>query len=239
MMEDMAPARQGDQVAGCSLAVAECAMDEIARLHAPRWGDPALLVHPLFAPRRSAGLQFEFYESLWQAFLGRYQDRLEPEVLAVGLALHDRYTTYARAYPGPSTLIHADFRLDNVLIGEESRRPTMAVVDWQTFTVGCSAHDVAYFLGAGLLRDDRRRHERELVRRYHEALRAGGVRDYSWDQLWHDYRWYSYSGYVMAVVASTIVVQTERGDEMFMTMAKRHAQQVLDLDAQAVLDAVT
>ena len=72
------------------------------------------------------------------------------------------------------------------------------------------------------------------MRGYWEALRARGVADYGWETCWRDYRRMAFSGIVIAVVASMIVVQTERGDDMFMAMASRHAQQVLDLDAEAL-----
>ena len=40
---------------------------------------------------------------------------------------------------------------------------------------------------------------------------------------------------VMAVVASMIVKQTSRGDEMFMAMANRHGTHAADVDALAVV----
>jgi len=43
------------------------------------------------------------------------------------------------------------------------------------------------------------------------------------------------SGIVMTVVASMIVEQTERGDDMFMAMASRHAAHVRDLEAETLL----
>ena len=39
------------------------------------------------------------------------------------------------------------------------------------------------------------------------------------------------AGLVMAVGASMLVERTERGDAMFMAMATRHAQHILDLEA--------
>ena len=39
----------------------------------------------------------------------------------------------------------------------------------------------------------------------------------------------------MAIVASALVRRTDRGDEMFMTMAERHARQALDLDTETLL----
>ena len=53
--------------------------------------------------------------------------------------------------------------------------------------------------------------------------------------MWTLYRHYAFSGLVMAIVASFLVRQTDRGDEMFMTMASRHAHQALDLDSESLL----
>ena len=45
VLEDMAPAEQGDQIAGCGVDHAVVAVEELARLHGPRWGDPTLDEH--------------------------------------------------------------------------------------------------------------------------------------------------------------------------------------------------
>src|SRR6195256_6825988 len=42
ILEDLAPFRQVDQLAGCSLDDARTVLAEAAALHAPRWKDPAL-----------------------------------------------------------------------------------------------------------------------------------------------------------------------------------------------------
>jgi len=39
----------------------------------------------------------------------------------------------------------------------------------------------------------------------------------------------------MAIVASMVVQRTERGDLMFLTSTRRHAQHALDEDAPALL----
>jgi aminoglycoside phosphotransferase (APT) family kinase protein len=123
-----------------------------------------------------------------------------------------------------------------MLFGTADGGYPLAVVDWQTVVLGPPLSDASYFLGAGLLPDDRREHERALLRLYYDALRARGVDGFSWDQCWNQYRRYSFSGLLMAIGASMMVVQTERGDEMFLTMASRHAEQILDLDAEEFLE---
>jgi len=135
----------------------------------------------------------------------------------------------------PFTVQHADYRLDNMLFGTTEGGYPLAVVDWQTVVWGPPLADASYFLGAGLMPDDRRRHERPLLRLYYDALRARGVDGFSWERCWRDYRRYAFSGFLIAVAASMVVVQTERGDEMFLTMARRHGAQILDLDATKFL----
>ena len=43
LLEDLSPARQGDQLAGCSADVARAAVLELVGLHAPSWCDESLL----------------------------------------------------------------------------------------------------------------------------------------------------------------------------------------------------
>ncbi|MGH2369142.1 MAG: aminoglycoside phosphotransferase, partial [Chloroflexota bacterium] len=48
--------------------------------------------------------------------------------------------------------------------------------------------DVAYMIALHGYRDWRRRYERRLLERYHEALLRSGVRGYTWASCWNDYR---------------------------------------------------
>lgn len=231
VLEDMAPARAGDQVAGCSIDDAALALTELAALHAPRWGDPGLeklgWLHRRTTETNDLGAQL--LPVLFDGFATRYGDILEESVLDVGRRLMPGIASYLHHQPRPWTVQHADYRLDNLLFGTADGGVPLAVVDWQTVILGPGVADVSYFLGAGPSVDDRRRHEETLVREYHEALVAGGVDDYSFDECFSDYRRYAYAGYLMAVGASMMVERTARGDEMFLAMARRHAAQIDDL----------
>ena len=50
-----------------------------------------------------------------------------------------------------------------------------------------------------LATEDRRGHEQRLVREYHEALAAAGVRGFDWEECWEGYRRASFLGIVMTV----------------------------------------
>jgi aminoglycoside/choline kinase family phosphotransferase len=237
LMQDLAPAQQGDQLAGCTRSEAEAALDELVNLHAPRWGDAALAdlewLHR--DPETSKLMALAMLPMLWQGFVERYADRLGDDVHEAGGALFGNLERFVTAPSEPHTVVHGDYRLDNLLFAAEGERRSVAVVDWQTCAHGPAMSDVAYFIGAGLLAEERREHERELVERYHRALTAAGVTDYPWEQCWTDHRRGTWAGLIMAVGASMLVERTERGDEMFMAMAHRHARHALDLDAPALL----
>jgi len=237
VMEDLAPARQGDQVRGCSVEEAALALEELARLHAPRWNDPALdSIEWLGHPRpEAAQLLKAFYSSVFPGFARRYAERLAPDHLALAERLGRGVDEWMRSAEGPLALTHGDYRLDNMLFGTAEGGYPLAVVDWQTPAQGYAASDASYFLGAGLLTEDRRVNERALLRHYHDHLRAEGVTGYSFERCFEDYRRFAFSGVVMAVVASMLVGQSARGDDMFMAMASRHCAHALDLDAEDFL----
>ena len=230
VLEDMAPAVQGDQMAGCSIDEAALALDEAANLHGARWGDPSnssfpwlsggLVGSPAMAP---------ILQSMAGAFLERYDGRIDPEAVEVIARYHEAIAA-SSPYEGPQTIIHNDFRNDNLLFGGER----VCVLDWQTVSLGSGPLDAAYFLGGSLLPDDRRKAEDELVRSYHARLVSAGV-DLSWDDCWTLYRRFAFSGLTMAIFASSMVVRTDRGDEMFIAMGERAALHALDMETEALL----
>jgi hypothetical protein len=232
LLEDLAPAVPGDQIAGCTPEEAAATMPELAALHAPRWGDEALedlawLDHPT---EEAASFTGELVGALWPGFVDRYGDRVDPDVVALGERFVPRLADWLRHRPRPWTVTHGDFRVDNLLFG--GRR--VAVVDWQTVHVGPAGADVGYFLGTSLDPDARARHEETLVRAYHAELTARGV-DQTWSDCWDGYRSAAFSGLVMGVAASMLVTRTDRGDEMFLAMANRVGRQCLELGSESLL----
>ncbi|HYA68438.1 MAG TPA: phosphotransferase, partial [Acidimicrobiales bacterium] len=205
----------------------------LVKLHASRWGDQTLADIEWLHRDQTAHRQFlaTLLPGLWDGFRHRYAADLSADVVKAGTVLFSRVEAYLLADPGPSTVVHGDFRLDNLLFDPAPGGVPVAVVDWQMCTDGPGLNDVAYFIGAGLGVDERRLTEADLVRDYHVALTAAGVTGYAFDQCWKDYRRGTWSGLVMAVAASMLVERTARGDQMFLTMADRHSRHALDLDA--------
>ena len=237
LLEDMHPAEQGDQLTGCTTDVARAAILELVGLQAPTWCRAEL---ERFDWLSGAGDQsralLDLYGQFLPGFIERYGEALMADEQQILTRVAESPTCpLFQPVGSPFCLEHVDYRLDNLLIDSSQTPPRITVVDWQSVRIGKPMNDVAYFLGAGLLPDARREAEREIVRDYHERLRAAGIDDYSWGRCWEDYRRGSYSGFGVTVIASMLVQRTRRGDEMFIAMARRHTRHALDLGADEFL----
>ncbi len=231
VLEDITGATQGDQIEGCDVDHAALALRALADVHAPVLGDVALGSSPWL--NQPNPLNQALLAQLLPVFLQRYAERIRPEHAEVCERLVPSLDAMAADSRPPLGLAHGDYRLDNLLFGPEGCK----VVDWQTVGWGPAMLDASYFMGSGLSIEDRRAHEQELLREYHGALLARGIREFSWEQCWDGYRRQTFAGIVMTMAASIVVQRTERGDDMFMAWFERAAQQVLDLDALSLLPA--
>ena len=231
LFEDLGPARQGDQLAGCSVEDAAVAMREAAGLHAPLWGDPGLAELDWLSLRPAAiqPMILAALPAIIGLFRERYQGQLEPEFMKVVEELPRLQTVIGADHSTPRTIQHADFRLDNVLFEARGGTIPMATLDWQTVAHGIGATDVAYFLSAGVTPSDRRAHEKDLVRLWHEELVRRGVKDYPFEAAFTDYRRYTTHGVLMGVFSALSVERTERGDALFLKMTRGACEQALDL----------
>jgi hypothetical protein len=237
LLEDLAPGEQGNQITGCTVEQARTAVLELARLHGPRWGDPAL-DQIEWLTRRTSTADAEQLKGLWDMFvpdfLAIYRRYLDADQVAVVESFGSRIVSWVNDREPPATVTHGDYRLDNLMFASGRGGYPVAVVDWQTPGHGRASGDVAYFLGAGLLPEQRREVERPLVEEYASAVAGYGVA-IDLEELWLQYRQDAYGGVVMSVVASQIVGASERSEAMFAAMATRHTQHVLDLDSESVV----
>jgi len=237
LLEDLAPARQGDQLEGCSVEIADAAVQQLVGLHAPSWCDQELRTRDWLDPSVPELMQLgrALYRHNVRGVLRRYGDAMDQDEAEVVERTGDSIGLPFEPPTDVFSLVHVDYRLDNLLIDDRESPPGVCTVDWQSVTLGNPLSDVAYFIGAGLLPDVRREAERDIVKRYYDSLCKAGVSGYSWERCWDDYRRGTFAGLMVTVVASMMVKQTERGDEMFTAMARRHARHVLDLGAEEFL----
>ncbi|MEY4339392.1 MAG: hypothetical protein RLZ14_1242 [Actinomycetota bacterium] len=236
LLEDLSPAEQGNQVTGCSAELARRSVLELARLHGPRWGDPAL-DDIEFLQRRTAAdaeqLQM-MYSIFLPGFLATYSKYLDAEGIALVERFASRIIDWLDGRDMASTVTHGDYRLDNLMFASAAGGYPIAAVDWQTPGHGQASADVSYFMGAGPLPEVRRDIERSVLAEYLTALDGYGVQ-VNEAEFWRHYCRDAYSGVIMSVVASQIVGANDRSEAMFAAMATRHTQHALDVGSEGLL----
>lgn len=237
VLEDLAPAEQGDQLRGCNVEQAQSAVVNLAGLHGPRWCDRALvdfkwlrrITEPL------AGIVQAMMVDSTARFIDHYGSCVSDADASVLRAFAERSGHWLCERSERFAPIHGDYRLDNLLFATPAGGSPVAAVDWQTTEVGLPGRDLAYFLGNSLLSEDRRKHEHALVRTYHEALLESGVSDYTLDDCFDDYRYGQFQGPLITVLAAMGLTHTERGDDMFLAMSSRACEAIRDLSSLELL----
>jgi hypothetical protein len=238
LLEDMAPAEQGDQIAGCTPDQARDAAVNLAGLHGPRWSDPTLL--DLEGITRSgpedASLLASVHGPATETFFDQLGDALGAQTRETLLDCVEVAEVWSLGRQSERFgLVHGDYRLDNLLFSPAGAPgPAVSAVDWQTLSLGLPARDLAYLLGTGLSIEDRREHEHGLVAEYHAALLAYGVETYPLELCWDDYRFSMIQGPLVSVFGCAYGARTERGDAMFAAMVERSCTAIRDLGTLAL-----
>jgi hypothetical protein len=175
LLEDIAPAKQGDALVGASPSEAQQVFEVMARFHSACWegrGHP----HPVWLPRwgRSVAKQSDLTRTLLPRFVRRWGPVLPHDVVAAAERLPEALLeAHDRLERAPATLVHGDLHLDNALFRPDG---SPVVIDWTTAARGPAAIDVMHVLIEGMTIEARRRLEPSLLARYLDALSGCGIR---------------------------------------------------------------
>jgi hypothetical protein len=240
VLEDMSPARVGDQAAGCTVAEAELAVRSIASFHATWWEHPRLdeiadWMPVIDAPvHRSAE---QSYQQAWGPFIEAFGPKLSPHVRDTAAKIAQNVIKLQTSIADrPHTIIHGDYRLDNLFFGTPEGGAELSVADWQIACRGRGIFDVAYLLVGGLQPADRKQHEKRLVQLYHDLLVERGVKDYSFEQCWTEYRRMALYVFVYVVISlGTLDFANERGLALFNAWLERAATAIEELGAAELM----
>lgn len=224
----------GDAVAGGTVEQAGAAFDQLAAVHASRWGLAGDDLAWLRDPARTQVL-FDGVPAAVPAFLARFGERLDDGLLSLVSRLGPEAAAYPAAWQDPLVVAHGDFRLDNVLFRAGPDGLEAALIDWQSVRAAPAGVDLAMWLGSCLSPDDRREHLDALLERYRAALVAHGVAGVTTDDVRQSLRVGALYPFLLGVGASMMMQQSERGDAMFAAMVTLSGSLVADLDAAEVL----
>lgn len=241
VMEDLKGLTAGDQVIGMSRAQVLAAVRTIAPLHALWWNGDQRQALP-WVPSVEQQLKMlsltpEAIRTAWPHFLESFGDSLPPGGRALGERIVQHLEGILAAFvKGKRTLVHFDYRADNLFIDDLTRKAPIVVVDWQLTMWGLGAYDVARLAGGSIPPAERGGHHEEIVECWHQGLMAGGVTGYSHEEAWHDYR-------LSAIVAllNPVLVHYmfktggRRGTALGAAMTERFFDDLVECGAEAVV----
>jgi len=240
LLQDLAPAQVADQIAGLTSAQSELAVRELAKFHAAWWEHPRLqeldwlwsMNHPV-----RAGASQQAYQQAWGPFVENFGPNIPAEILDIGERFGQQITAILdeMAKP-PLTISHGDYRPDNLFFATPDGGAPLTVIDWQIMSIGRGTFDFAYFMDGSLPSAERKAREGDLLRMYHDILVERGVKNYSYDECWEDYRISSLFCWLYTVIAlGTLDVANERGLALFTANIERNSAALLELNAAELL----
>lgn len=179
VLEDV-PSQTIDAGQGATAAQARAGVDALAGFHATWWGGGARQRFgwmPGFDATGVGGLA-PLWADAHPVFLERYGHMVPAPTDRWLLELAGWLGPWsARAAAEPLTVVHADYRLDNLLISDD----TVTMIDWQTALRGPGPMDLTSFVATALTVEDRRAWDDGLIDRYAQELTAHG---HPVDRVW-------------------------------------------------------
>ena len=240
LLGDLAPAEQGDQLAGCSVEEAVLAVRALAGLHGPSWCEPKWADFPgISMPKATQDFANGLGEVAKMATeitlekLGARMSEADRDTLRTSMSM---VTPWLMTEPDRYALLHGDYRLDNMLFNPG--RTEVTIVDWQTIGNGLPTRDLAYFTATSLTPELRAATDRQLVDAYHDELMRYGITDYDRETCWHDYRLGLLQAPLLIVLGTAFANSTERGDDMMLAMTARSCQAIRELGAMELVSAL-
>ncbi|MEX2227040.1 MAG: phosphotransferase [Dehalococcoidia bacterium] len=234
LIEDMAPAVVGDEAPGCAAEQAELAISSLAKFQAAWWNSPKLdkldWMPAVNGPVQQVAAGA--YQQAWGTFCQFAGDKLSPALVKLGEQLQHHVLDVLDALaPAPLTIIHGDFRGDNVFYGDGVSTPAFRAIDWQISCKGRGVFDVAYFLSTSVTPEVRKAHEERLVRLWHDIISdQNDTKDYTYDDAFYDYRLSALFMHVYTVVAiGSLDSANERGLFLFNEWLRRRATAIEEL----------
>jgi aminoglycoside/choline kinase family phosphotransferase len=236
MLEDVGHQRSIDQVAGVEVADAFAAVKLMATWHANWWGRGLGELSKLFFAWNGEFNKAAFpmvFGSNWSTAKEVYGSRLPESIVAFGDRFVERSGEILDGLMGPDTLVHSDFRADNLLY--DGDQPML--LDFQMLSVGCGMVDFGFFMSQSLSTATRQANFDELLSAYLGELHSHGIempREAALDK----YRRVLGFGLAWPVsLAGSFAQLDERSQALALSMLDRYVQAMVDADAVAVYNS--
>ena len=171
----------------------EMIVESLAQVHAAWWNSPNLgkgIGERLDIETASAMEQRlidtvpAFFDYLGDALLPQQRRTIEQIIASDFLSRLSQRLCDMRQV----TLVHGDAHTGNLMLPRDETMHQVMLIDWQLWAINVAAIDLAFLIALHWSPQRRALLEETLLRRYHDHLLAGGATNYTWSDLWHDYR---------------------------------------------------
>jgi hypothetical protein len=170
----------------------ELAMECLAQLHARWWQHPQLgkQIGKLFDESELNDFVSEVEKNV-VSFMNFLGDSLSVERRRIyERLLSSKYKIWGRLTDATGlTVTHGDAHWWNLLYPVDASKHRVRLFDWQLWHVDVGPRDLAFMVALGEYSHRSAAMERHLIRYYYDSLIAHGVRNYTWENCWTDYRW--------------------------------------------------
>jgi hypothetical protein len=237
MIEDLGHLRRGDQVAGCTAADAQMALSSMAKMQGQFWQSDVLEQTPWIIPLE---LSIKLSQLVFRAAMPGYRDQNREQLsirdIKVLEWLNDNgITLMNRLAREPQTLVHGDFRLDNLFFDDKTSE--IVLFDWQMPLSGPVGLDLAYFLSASLAQETEDSLN-DLLTFYRGELKKEGI-EISADDL----RW-QYEASMLIILLRIIPAEFQdlidlgeaRGHDLVETWLQRTFSKLREVDLEQILE---
>jgi len=186
LFEDFGNLEQIPHKDGCSYEDVKMVMKPLGIAHASFWENPLLSKYWLKDHADMSNV-VGFLSSRWPSVIKKeFPGKVSKKELEVFNWLNTnnkKLDDYTKARP--HTLIHTDFRLDNIFF--DRGKNEIVLIDWQASCPGMGLFDPAFFMLNCCSHPINPKQEEELIAIYHQGLVEGGVSNYSLDECMSDY----------------------------------------------------
>ena len=234
LIEDLTGLDRVDQMDGVDLPTAESCVDVLADLHARWWNSDELAALDWVADSYGETLRVfrDLVVASFPGFEEAYHDVLTPDDLTTCRRFVAEFETLIdRSLDADLTLLHRDYRVDNMLFAAGSP----VVLDWGGVARGGALYDLAYFLAGSLTIENRRAWGDGLRARYAQRL---AERDIVIDNAEQRHREAALFCLVLPIMVGgqTLNTRDEKGRELTLEGVRRLMAYLADYEAATALD---
>lgn len=239
VMEDLGDATAGDQLVSCTEGQLAAAFTRAAQLHGTFWG-------------RTSEFDWLFQQIDMKTILFRRDAIFVPGVEPAMANFSEHFTgnradtvrriteqyidIFLNALGGEPTIVHGDYRTDNMFLVEENGKDDIIAFDWQNTMGGNGTHDIAYFCSQSAEPELQASATMDAIRGYHDILIDHGVKNFSFNECLDRYRYNVLATTITPIaICGTLDQGNERGAQLGNTALRRQFAAIEQLECDQLL----